>query len=41
MLKFLLDEKEVYAIPYDDISYPENAIKIMSDEIIRNLSKEK
>lgn len=41
MLKFLLDGKEVYAIPYDDISYPENAIKIMSDEIIRNLSKEK
>lgn len=39
MLKFLLDGKEVYRIPYDDISYPENAIKIMSDEIIKNLVK--
>lgn len=38
-LKFLLDEKEIYSIPYDDISYPENAIKIMSDEIIWNLKK--
>lgn len=39
MLKFLLDGKEIYTIPYNDISYPENAVKIMSDEIIKNLSK--
>lgn len=39
MLKFLLGGKEIYTIPYNDISYPENAVKIMSDEIIRNLSK--
>ena len=39
MLKFLLGGKEFYAIPYNDISYPENAVKIMSDEIIKNLSK--
>lgn len=39
MLKFLLGGKEVYAIPYNDISYPENAVKIMSDEIIKNISK--
>lgn len=39
MLKFLLGGKEIYTIPYNDISYPESAVKIMSDEIIRNLSK--
>lgn len=39
MLKFILGGKEIYAIPYNDISYPENAVKIMSDEIIKNLSK--
>ena len=38
MLKFLLGGKEICTIPYNDISYPENAVKIMSDEIIRNLS---
>lgn len=37
MLKFLLDKKEVYTIPYNDSCYPENAVKIMSDEIISNL----
>lgn len=36
ILKFLLDEKEIYRIPYNDISYPENAVKIVSDEIIKN-----
>lgn len=41
MLKFLLSGKEIYAIPYNDISYPENAVKIMSDEIIKNLLREK
>lgn len=40
ILRFLLDGKEVYTIPYNDVSYPENAVKIMSDEIIKNISKE-
>lgn len=35
MLRFLLKGKEIYAIPYNDIGYPENAVKIMSDEIIK------
>ncbi len=39
ILKFLLGEKELYIIPYDDVSYPENAVKIMSNEIIKNLRK--
>ena len=39
MLKFLLGGKEIFTIPYNDISYPENAVKIMSDEIIKNLLK--
>lgn len=37
MLKFLLNKKEMYTIPYNDRCYPENAVKIMSDEIISNL----
>lgn len=37
MLKFYSDGKEISAIPYNDMSYPENAVKIMSDEIIKNL----
>lgn len=37
ILKFILNGKVIYAIPYSDISYPEKAVKIMSDEIIRNL----
>ena len=41
ILKFLLKGKEVYVIPYNDICYPENAVKIMSDEIIKNLLKNK
>lgn len=36
-LKFLLGGKEIFIIPYDDVSYPENAVKIMSDEIIKKL----
>lgn len=39
ILRFLLGGKEVYTIPYNDASYPENAVKIMSDEIIKNLSR--
>ena len=33
----MLEGKEIYSIPYDDIGYPEEAIKIMSDDILRNL----
>lgn len=33
-LRFILDGKEVYSILYDDIGYPENAVKIMSDILI-------
>lgn len=36
MLRFLLAGEEIYAIPYNDVCYPENAVKIMSDEIIKN-----
>ena len=36
-LKFIHQDKEVYSIAYNDIGFPENAIKIMSDDIIRNL----
>lgn len=39
ILRFFLKGKEIYNIPYDDIGYPENAIKIMSDEIICKLIK--
>ena len=39
ILKFLLDGREIYTIPYNDVSYPESAVKIMSDEIIKNLSQ--
>jgi hypothetical protein len=34
ILRFILDSKEIYLTPYDDICYPENAIKIMTDDII-------
>ena len=40
ILKFFAEGNEIFAIPYNDISYPENAIKIMSDEIIKNLLKD-
>ena len=36
LLRFFLDGKEIYLIPYDDICYPENAIRIMTDDIIWN-----
>lgn len=39
ILHFLLNSNEVYSIPYDDICYPENSIKIMTDDIIWNLKK--
>lgn len=41
ILKFKLEGKEIYKIPYNDVSYPENAVRIMSDEIIKHLRKEK
>ncbi len=34
-LCFLLNHKEVYSIPYEDTCYPENAVKIMSDIILK------
>ena len=37
ILRFSLGEKEVYTIPYDDIGYPESAVKIMSDELLPNI----
>ena len=39
ILKFMRQGKEVYSIAYNDIGFPENAIKIMSDDIIHNLRK--
>lgn len=38
-LRFIFEGKEIYSIPYDDIGYPENAVRIMNDILI-NLSKE-
>lgn len=38
-LRFMLDKKEIYSIPYDDVGYPENAVKIMCD-ILKNSKKE-
>lgn len=38
-LRFFRENKEIYSIPYDDICYPENAIRIMSDDILWNLRK--
>ena len=37
ILRFMLKGKEIYSISYDDIGYPEEAVKIMSDEILYNL----
>lgn len=37
ILRFFLEEQEISAIPYSDICYPETAVKIMSDDILRNL----
>lgn len=37
ILRFLLKGKEIYTIPYDDTGYPENAVKIMSDEILKHI----
>lgn len=38
-LKFILNGKEIYTIPYDDVEYPEKAIEIMY-EMMRNNKKE-
>lgn len=37
-LKFVYKGKVIYTIPYDDIGYPENAVKIMSDDILKNMN---
>ena len=39
-LSFILEGKEIYSIPYDEICYPDHAIRIMSDDIIRNIKRE-
>lgn len=36
LLKFLKEGMVVFSINYDDIGFPESAVKIMSDNIIRN-----
>ena len=39
MLRFILDGKEIFSIHYDDIGYPENAIRVM-DNILREYQPE-
>lgn len=39
ILRFYLDNKEIYSIPYDDVCYPESAVKILTDNIIKNVKK--
>jgi len=39
ILKFVLNGKEIYTIPYNDTSYPANAVNIMNDEILKKLLK--
>lgn len=38
LLKFVYSGKVIYTIAYDDIGYPENAVKIMSDDILKNIN---
>ena len=40
VLRFFLENRELYSAPYDDINYPEHAIKIMTDTILWNLKKQ-
>jgi hypothetical protein len=40
VLRFFLGENEIYSVPYDDMNYPENAVKIMTDTILWNLKKQ-
>ena len=40
-LHFYSEGKEVFSVPYDDVCYPENAVSILSDNIICNLKKNK
>ena len=37
-LRFMAAGKEIYCIYYDDVSYPEGAVEIMSDNILRKLN---
>lgn len=39
ILEFQKDNETIYTIAYSDICYPEKAVVIMSDRIIRNLKK--
>lgn len=36
-LKFCLADKTIYSIPYNEVRFPESAVEVMSDEIIKNL----
>lgn len=38
LLKFVSDGEVIYSILYDDIGYPESAVKIMSDDILKNMN---
>ena len=38
ILNFCKDNDVIFSIPYSDICYPENAVIIMTNEIIRNIS---
>ena len=40
IINFLKDGTIIYTVAYNDICYPENAVIIMSDGIIRNLEKD-
>lgn len=41
IINFLKDGTSIYTVAYNDICYPENAVIIMSDGIIKNLEKDK
>lgn len=36
-VKFMNKGEVIYTIPYDDIGYPESAVKIMSDDILKKM----
>lgn len=40
ILKFQRDNEVIYTIAYSNICYPENAVVIMVDRIIRKLNRE-
>ncbi len=38
-LKFMIEGKEIYSIPYEDTCYQDSAVKIMSEDIIQNAKR--